>query len=339
MNRLYQLAFWLPQRERYFYQAACLLLFVTVSACDGGIFGTGDGNDTGATVVPPNMSTDSNGAAPVESPPGVDGSTTDGNTSDGATTDGQGDMPGETGDSSSSAFENSIGVTNRSDALIRLVNANSVLQDSIVMTVNNKREQPLVPLPGLNYIEGKREYLDIPAAESTSLEVLLADDFSAGRYGLSKNLKPLALAAGSVTTLIVRETPEYLPEEFEVLPLITLSTTGNNNASLRVVHAAKSFTAGSAINVILLPSASDQAVAGYVPLEFSSQPDSAYVTVAPGQYRVQFETAGVSIGLSSSINPIELTAGQTVTLIIRDTQTGIPGIDVDVLLLEDSQLP
>ena len=347
MNRFYQPAYWLFQKGRGYIRFASLLLLVTISACDGGIFGTGDGGDNGTTIIPSDMSPDNNGAAPTDPPSGIDGAvtdgaTTDGSTTGGATTDGQATPPESPGNVSSSSFNNTISTTSRDDALVRVVNAHPALQDSIVVTINAAQDSPLLPLPGLDYIHGSSDYLSLSPDQSTSMEILLAENFRAGLFDLSRDLQPLELATGSITTVIVRETPATRSGVFDVLPLTTQSTSGGATASLRVVHAAGSIAGtNEEINVIVFPAGgtADQAVAQYEPLEYTRQPNSEYVEITPGQYTIQINNAGTEVEITSNINPISLAVGQTATVVIRDTQTGNPGKAVDALLLEDSTLP
>ena len=108
---------------------ACGLL----SACDGGIFGTGDGQPPIIEVepLPPG------GPAPPVTPVEMD------------------QLP----DPLDVEFSNDFSTTLRNDALIRLVHASTGLADSIVITDRGNTSEPLVPLPGLTYGNAQTGYI------------------------------------------------------------------------------------------------------------------------------------------------------------------------------------
>nr|MBX2883241.1 hypothetical protein [Granulosicoccus sp.] len=160
--------------------ASVLLL---VGGCDGGIFGTGDG-DNPPIVVP--VGTEDLGENPV-------------------VTDGMQNLPDNVGLSfitsdSIGTFNNNENATNRSDAQIKLINASPNENLGIIAINNNMIEAPLIPLPGITSTNRVSGYLTLENP-ANAITLFTAADATREEFSMPiASIDPITLAAGSATT-------------------------------------------------------------------------------------------------------------------------------------------
>jgi len=310
--------------QRRFPIASVLsLLAALLSGCDGGIFGTGDGNEpmveASGNETPPTATSDASlspespteTTAPAEQPEGV------------ADVNGNGSL----------SFSNSSITTTRSDALLRFVHADASEQDNIVVTLNNQLDTPLLPLPGLSYLDGADQYRAIPANNAHAVRIFLAEEFRANAAP-KVAVAPLDVAAGTITTFIVRQIGATTVAD-RLLPLVTQSNLASGESAVRLLHVARSFAVVGPIDVYLHEATT--AVATLTPTVANLSydiTDQDYVSLEAGSYQLSITLAGNKSVIYSAPELIDLNATQLLTLLIRDDSVSTEG--VAILPLDDS---
>ena len=238
-----------------------LLLALTLGACDGGLFGTGDGvtanNSIAGSTDPLDMQ------LPTE---------TSGDTSLGISPIATPEMDTLDG----VAFDNTLVTTLRSDPLLNVVN----LSDRTLALSLDTQNALLLDQPGL--APGAiSELLVLPVGTNT-LRLLNANDSNRVFF----TIDPLNVGASTLTTLIVRE----LDNGVDVVPLATQITSDDATlARLRLVQGvplSDNTTVESELRLVPAGENPGAAEVSYAGISFDN-PASAYLSVPAGDYLLQ----------------------------------------------------
>lgn len=308
-----------------------LLLLLSLGACDGGIFGTGDGSD----IIHPdnaegsdtdNGSTDgaSGGATGGEEQPDA------GAPSEPDDSDTGGSDVGEEAASEQRAFENLQAGSDRDVPLLSVIN----LSQSRITAFSDADAEALFA-PAIQAGETSAP-VAVPLS-SQSLSVVLADTAS-----LQLQLSPLNLGVSSVTTLIVRDRfadaqtdsnntdPESGEPVVDILALpSSLSPSNDALARVRILQAYALEGDARTAQMLLLPAGnnpggSEVSLGSVSPDSFQQMPD--YREVTAGSYAVQD-----SLQRFTPV-PLTLDEGQSYTLILT-------GSEAPIMIVQDSESP
>ncbi len=307
---------------------AALLLLLSLGACDGGIFGTGDGSD----IIQPDNAEDSDtangstdgagGATGGEEQPDA-GGPPEPNDAD------SGEAGGDEGAASEQrAFENLQAGSNRDVPLLSVIN----LSQSRITAFSDAAPAALFA----SAVQAGE--VSAPVAvplSSQSLSVVLADTAS-----LQLQLSPLNLGVSSVTTLIVRDRfagaqtdsnntdPESGEPVVDILALPSrLSPSNDALARVRMLQAYALAGDTRTAQMLLLPAGSNPggseiSLGSVSPDSFQQIPD--YREVTAGSYAVQD-----SLQRFAPV-PLTLDAGQSYTLILA-------GSEALIVIVQDSE--
>jgi len=303
------------------------LLIVLLNACDGGIFGTGDGEE--GTLMQPGISAEeSTPGSPVQNP----------------TSPSPGPAPEPTDPSAQSSnpsieFSNSTVATERNDALVRVIHADADLQDNIVVTLNGMRDNPLLPLPGLSFIDGVDIIRPLQEQSAHILRIYSAEAFRANSESYIVAIDPLDIGKGTISTVILRTSESSTASEI-LLPLPTLSTAIDNTSAIRIAHSAKNFSANGSVDVYLHePNSSIDGLAPAFPnLDFTNSAASDYVNFTADSYQLTITPSNEGSVLYSAPTLIDLNTNQVLTLVLRDDPT-MNEQGVSILQIDDSSIP
>ena len=307
-----------------------LLLLLSLGACDGGIFGTGDGSD----IIQPDNAEDSdtaNGSADgaggatggeeqpdAGGPPEPDDSDTGGSSG------------GEEAASEQRAFENLQAGSDRDVPLLSVINLS---QSRITAFSDADAEALFAPAIQAGEVSAP---VAVPLS-SQSLSMVLADTAS-----LQLQLSPLNLGVSSVTTLIVRDRfadaqtdpnntdPESGEPVVDILALPSrLSPSDDALARVRILQAYALEGDTRTAQMLLLPAGnnpggSEVSLGSVSPDSFQQIPD--YREVTAGSYAVQD-----SLQRFTPV-PLTLDAGQSYTLILT-------GSEAPIMIVQDSESP
>ena len=303
---------------------ALVVLFLGLSACDGGILGTGDGD---STIIPPetmNPGTDS----VIEPPNPADYDINDL------------DVPAP--DLTDIAFGNNEITQAGGQALVRVVHAITDESDNLVVVDRQATDNPFLNLPGISFIDGSSEYRALDFSRAHDFDVYRAEEFRADANNAEQiaGVNPFYLSSNTVSTMIVRGS-STAGKPIDIVALKNRALSGTGLSFLRVVHAAPAFADKGAIDVHLLKDGADlepQLPAFDDPLTYD-KPNTDYLEVEPGNYTF----TGLTVGGGSTLIPetyaVELNPGQVLTFVLRDNVTGVIGEDIEILVLQDSTLP
>lgn len=311
-------------------QAGSVLLLValfSLTACDGGIFGTGDGEDPKIIVDPDASEGEEPVVSDINEPP--DPAEYDIN-----------DLNVSAPDENDLAFGNNNLTDADGRALIRVIHAITDEEDSLVLIDRENTDTPLVDLPGLSFLDASTEYFSVDFSIAHDFDFILAEEFRSGTYEKVAGINPLFFSADTVSTMIVRgSVSSGIP--IDVLTLKNSAQSGSSLAFLRVIHAAPAFSQVGALDVhlnqedeVLDPTLPDFDI----PLSYE-KPDTGYLEVTPGNYTFTGTKVGESVALIPETYAIELNPGQVLTFIIRDNLNGVVGEDVELVVVQDSTLP
>ena len=307
--------------------ALLLLVVAGLSACDGGIFGTGDGEDPKIIIEPEGTEGEEPVVSDINEPP--DPSEFDIN-----------DLNVSAPDDNDVPFGNNNLTDADGRALIRVIHAISDEIDNLVLIDREETDAPLVDLPGLSFTEASTEYLSVDFSIAHDFDFVLAEDFRSGTFENVAGINPLFLSADTVSTMIVRGSPSTgIP--IDVLTLKNAAQSGSSLAFLRVIHAAPAFSQAGAIDVHLNKDGEvlDPTLPDFdIPLSYD-KPDTGYLEVIPGNYTFTGTSVGESTALIPETYAIELNPGQVLTFVIRDNLSGVVGEDVELVVVQDSTLP
>ena len=295
-----------------------------ISACDGGITGTG-GPVLESPDLGPNGPTIVGGQGPVI------------------------DMEAPTGNVAVEAldsdieFANNIDATLRSDSILKIVHTVNNLPPVFAL-LNQDASNPLISQPGINLGEGADFYLSV-AADTHELDVIVTDA-QAGPSGLPAQIagiNPLSLSVGSASTFVLRGIPDDSSDAAQTYPIEllavpnVLSTNNASTVNIRILHAAPNFDAEGPIDIFIRPSDSTNPTTGLSTFEDFGYAvgDTGYFETPVGSYSI---TATDANGLTQRIptgDAISPAAGSSTTIIIMDDPNGVPGVDVTFLIMND----
>lgn len=290
-------------------------LSLFIGGCDGGIFGTGDG---GKDTV---MMTPETGADPVDSAemPGTSLETNE-------------DNPG------SGDFSNTVNMTGRADALLRLVNASDDPTLALVLINNNMVETPLLPLPGLSVAQGSGDYLSLETT-ANAVQIYSAADAADGSFNTPlAEINPLTTAAGSVTTLIARGSPDASTSTFELLARETTTFAEGNKALVRVMHTALISSQTQSIKVDLRTGDNPGSTTSLTTNLTYSALTTAYQEVSPNTYTIDASGIGDNGELIATLEGIQITAGEVITLVVRERHGSDSRYPAEIMVIRDSEL-
>ncbi|MFK8076860.1 MAG: hypothetical protein AB8B84_09770 [Granulosicoccus sp.] len=295
--------------KTYLNRLLFISLVVLLSACDGGLFGTGDGSntiqvETGADSNPPDSDTrdpdpDSNPSTdPVENP-----GTGDGNSA-----------PPATQTPVDSSFENLQAGTNSTTPGIHLIN----VSDRSIGVFNESNGSNVFsnPIPPGSVSDAAAIQLG-----ENNLVVTDTTNDTAIAY-----IRPLNAGTSTLTTLIVRNTTG---ESLDVVKLSSISISQTPTvARVRVVQANSFGTTDSEATFMLLPFGNNPggSTVLFNNINSSSASEANYQLATPGGYRLVD-----SLGRFDDI-PLDVGAGKIYTLIIQESATP------PILVHEDDQL-
>ncbi len=304
-TRGFPAVFYVRAGFRLFVLLLLASLAATLTGCDGGIFGTGDG--------------------------GKDAMLTDG---DNATLENN-----LNGDVASTEFSNDQAVTGRNDALVRIVNAASDSSLPLVFVNNNIVETPLLPLPGLSQQQGYSDYLILDNS-ANALRAHRAADIESGIYTSPLAvLDPLILAAGSSTTVIARGRADTTISSFELVAIANQISSATGNAMIRALHASVAIGTETLLDVTLTASG----VTGGGATEAAANLGyftgvSQYHEAPAGTYKVTVTERFNASNVLATANPVVIESGEVLTLIIRDSTADTPTAIGEILVIRDSEL-
>ncbi len=304
-----------------------LLLLTTaflLSACDGGITGTG-----GPGLEEPSL---------MNSPETI---------IVGAGPESDTDAP--SGSVAVQALDSDITFANNQDATLR---PDSILR--IIHTVNNfppvfallnqDLENPLIAQPGINFGEGSEFYLSV-AADTYEMDVIAATEIAdaASLPAQIAGINPLSLSAGSASTLLLRGLPDSGDEETQTYPVSMLavpnilSTNNANTINIRILHAAPNFDAEGAIDIYIRPADSLNPTTGLPTFEdFDySVGDSGYFETTVDSYSITATNANGLTQRIPSTDAITPAPGSSTTIVVMDDPNGVAGVDVVFLIIND----
>lgn len=289
----------------YLTRLLFLGLVALLSACDGGLFGTGDGSNTiqvntGADNNSPDTNTPD--SEPVTDP--IDGQDT------GATDP----TPPAIETPDESTFENLQAGTNSTTPGIHLINVSdrsiSVFNES---TGSNVFTNPIAAGTVSNAAP-------IQLGENN---LVIRDT---GSDTVVATIRPLNAGASTLTTLIARNTTN---QALDVVKLSSISISLTPSlAQVRVVQADLFGAADTEATFMLLPSGENPGSSAVLfnNINSGSAAEATYQLAAPGDYRLVD-----SLGRLEAV-PLTVNAGKIYTLIIQDAATP------PILVHEDDQL-
>ena len=312
-----------------------LALALSLFACDGGIFGTGDG-DGGGIVAPPGGNsgppspTDGQTAGGMgDAGGGTDGDEA-GSGEDAGATDGEagGDGAGGDADVPGTAFTNTLDVGTADEPRVRLVNASSR-----GVTLGDARSRPL--LTGSVAPGGTSALAALPP-DLDELR-LRGADIGDGGTALLYRFAPLSLSMSSVTTLVVRddggadaegsgvgavalETRVAPSDPAQALARVVLGgmqdDPDGDEPTERVHRLVPAGESPGGVEVT------------FEPITFAGDPASDYRDVPAGDYRL-VEWLGTEDGAGDGLapRPVSLAPGSVHTFVIVDAATVIDVID------------
>lgn len=297
--------------------ATVLLCALLLAACDGGIFGTGDGPDVGPPIdaTPPSISGESSPGSGGSDTGAGDASDVDGETdgATGGTTGGTTGAPPSSGTDPeqptlvpSSPFENTLVTGTTSTPRVRLVNASGART-----TLVDADGEPL--LPSALAPAQASAYVNVPLGTDSLRVRRLSGADAADVY----RLEPLTLGASSVTTLVVRDT-DGADGDVDVVPLRTLTSPDDPaQALVRIVQGARLSASDDAEpateTFTLVPGGASPggAEVAFENISFDTSPDDIrYDAVPAGDYALS-----VSNDTMSPL-PMSLEGGTVYTLVI-----------------------
>lgn len=298
------------QRYRLCWPSVWLAVLLVVSACDGGIFGTGDGDIT----ILPDGDVVANGSS---------------DTPDGTNTGNSSTVPDDL-DFVEAGFDNLLISGDNQSPILNVINVSG----TVLSISHGTGTQALITA----LASGE-------TSQATGLPVS-AQSISVFETGLPDNrvtLAPLNLAAFSVTTVIVRNALnvnsanidpaallEQLPSStFELVPLRTLTSAGSSHSALlRIVQANALDEDDSGATFILRPAGSQP---GSVDISFTNISaatalQSEYQALGAGDYE-----------MLDSLNrflpvPLNIESGKVYTLIVTGSQAPV------LLIQQDSSI-
>jgi len=295
--------------------AGALLLLLCLSACDGGIFGTGDGGDV---ILPDDVegSDSSNGSG--DGTAGADqGQTDGGETAD--PDDGEDAASGDGADLQARAFENLQVASNRDAPLLSMINLS---QSSVTVVADSGTAALFDPAVQSGQVASP---VDVPLA-SEALRVIETDGNTAQWL-----LSPLNLGASSVSTLIIRDAvadnpadsssdePDALTTRLDVLALPSrLLPDSDGLVRVRLLQAYAIDGDERAAEMMLLPAGEtpgggEVSLGSVSPAGFQQAP--AYREEMAGRYELRD-----SLQRFAAV-PLTLDAGQSYTLIITGSES------------------
>lgn len=271
-----------------------LLLAMTLSACDGGIFGTGD-PDIDVIDISDGAADGAGGA----SAPGVEGGADEFDMGDGATD----------GTNPSRELINSLQTTARDDAVLRLLNFSD---DSVVVTPSPGSEGPIAALTVSDIV---------PVPDATDrIEVFLSSGSMAAAF------EPVSLATGSLSYILIRSSTAGATDIRAFASRARTEDDGTALARLIVAGLPDSDTSSRSSDIALVPTGDAPTGAELLlPGRESSDPIGDYVTAGAGDYSVQLS------GVEPSTLTLESGASYSLVLFVDDTQQRLTVIvDSDV---------
>lgn len=339
-----------------------LLASVLLSACNGGIKGTGgiippgtdagidssvessDHLDTGGDGLP--APTDGGGTGSVDGGTGGTDGTSD---SGGGTDTGGSNEPQLVSPiSGDRQFSNLDVVTSRSDAILQLVHTSSSINESIVLTANRADDNPattppvvIIDLPGLDFNTATSGYLSL-APELAGLQILTASRYAEAMLEPALwFLDDLDLVAGSASLMIVRDNLDTRQAEARLISSRP-QPDSDAAANIRVLHAAPGLATRYPDLQLNLQDATDRTVATSTALDYAGF-SSAYMSVREaGEYHWQLVNAATGATFFDSRDtstPLLLQPGSVVSLVLRDDPlddaTIVRGLVVDEHIIEE----
>ncbi|WP_430880281.1 hypothetical protein [Granulosicoccus sp. 3-233] len=304
-----------------------LWLLPFLGACDGGIFGTGDGGDI---INPDNVE----GSDPTDGAGDGDGQTDAGDTPGPDDADNGGTAGGSETAPQARGFENLLAGSDRETPLLSLINLSqspiTAFADADTTALFTPAIQP-----------GDVSSLVAVPLNSQSLSLIEADE---GRPQLL--LSPLNLGVSSVSTLIVRDRfdetdtdsdtsgaePDSPAPLVEILALPSRLSPGSDAlARVRILQAYAIAGDTRSAQMLLLPAGDDPggsevSLGSVSPADFQQIPD--YREVTAGSYAVQdslqrFSPVPVTLAASQSYTLI-LDGSDDVIMIVQDSESGDP---------------
>ena len=312
-----------------------LALALSLVACDGGIFGTGDGDGSGLATSPggnsgPPSLTDGETAGGMEGD--VDGGSGGDETGSGenaGATDGEGG--GDTGgnaDVPGAAFTNTLDVGTADEPRVRLVNASSR-----GVTLGDAENRPL--LAG-SVTPGETSVLAALPPDLDELRLRGADTGEGGT-ALLYRFAPLSLSMSSVTTLVVRDDGGANAEGrgVDAVALETrVAPSDPAQALVRVVLGGMQDDPDGnepierAHRLVPAGESPGGVEVAFEPVTFAGDPASGYRDVPAGDYRL-VERVGTEddAGDGPALRSVSLAPGSVHTFVIVDATTVIDVID------------
>ena len=299
--------------KTYLNRLLFICLVVLLSACDGGLFGTGDGSntiqvETGADSNAPDSNTqdpdpDSNPSTdpatdPVENPGTGDGDST----------------PPATQTPEDSSFENLQAGTDSTTPGIHLIN----VSDRSISVFNESNGSNVFPNP-----IPPGSVSDAAAIQLGENNLVVTDTTN---DTVIANIRPLNAGASTLTTLIVRNTTG---ESLDVVKLSSISISlAPTVAQVRVIQANLLGTSDTEATFMLLPFGENPGGSAVLfnNINSSSASEATYQYATPGGYRLVD-----SLGRFDAV-PLNVSAGKIYTLIIQE------GATPPILVHEDDQL-
>lgn len=297
-----------------------LMMLVVITGCDGGIFGTGDGDDPIITVP---------------------GDTAQDVTADPSTPDGMGMSPDVvelsivTADTVGS-FNNAEVTSARSDAQLKIINASPDQNLSLLAINNNMVEMPLVPLPGLSTTTRDSGYLVINNPGNAITLFAAAEVVDENYTNPLASIDPVTLASGTSTTLLLRGIPEDLETPIEILAIGNQTRAADETALVRAAHAATNIL--SSVDIILESTTTDATEETVLGAAFNYQSGiTRYTSLATGSYNLIIRDTNDPDRTLVEPTAITLADNEVITLILLDrTAAGEAGMTI--LRSQDSSL-
>ena len=293
------------------YTAVAALLTLFLAACDGGITGTGGINDP--ILENPPIGAEIDPEAPIA----------------------ELDIPPQESDSS---FNNATDVSERDDAIFKLINGvvglgpvNARLQDGM--------GDAIFETAGLAFGEGGATYVSLPA-DTLQLDVIPAADFAANPpVQQIVGINPLTLGIGSASTAILRGSlDETLEAPLQIFSISNILST-NNTATIRIriIHAAPAFDAAGPVDIFISPADNAQPTAGFPTFGEASYEagDIGFIEVATGSYVLTATDVNGQTQRIPTIDPITPASASSTTIVILDDPDGVPGVDVNLVIIND----
>ena len=341
-----------------------LLLSLSLVACDGGILGTGDGGDP-TIIVPDDLNSESSEMTGSDVSDTIDSVSDETGDTDGNDLSPTSDLieqmlapntidPSNIDPSivnlSAPLFENNTMVTDRGDALLRIVNTEPSGSDAVVATVQGT-DTPFIDLPGL-FDNTIAEYISVPANTPIMINVFSSEDARASEFdNPAYQSDVLSLAPGSLTTLIIRgnvSNNDRFNASIEALStgLIPSSTDADSNTndlpSVRVIHSAPGLASSGDIDIYwvstdtLLPNGSADLSLDHPVSTGINYGDvvSDYLTLDAGTYHPVITESG-SVSIITMTDSITLDAAAITSVVLIDNTIGDGNSAVKTLVIQD----